>query len=172
MKAKIWMKKLVFCGFVLLCSSATAQCKLGVQAGYNSVDFLQYGRAGNNLGNQYSPINAFQAGLLGDIIVGKHLLLDPALLYYGNGAQIVHSDYDNLPGPGLSDFNYTENAKFRLFYLRLQVNLLYGVRLARQINFLAGAGWYIARGLSGTEKGYYSFGLGNGSSVPFRQKTL
>jgi hypothetical protein len=146
------MKTLICCAMCLLSLSGPAQIKFGVQAGYNDVNLSKFGPFKNEGGpeDHYSSVNSFHAGVLTEIPLSQHWSLAPALLYYGNGARITSS----LASPG---GNFYEDAAIRIYYLRLPVNMIYTIKAGRLFHAFIGAGFYVARGLSGTSKGYSLF---------------
>jgi hypothetical protein len=73
--------------------------------------------------------------------------LQPALLYYGNGSNVLGSSFS-------SSVTEYSNTTIKADYLRLPINVVYKLVISDDVNALGGAGLYIARGLSGTEKGY------------------
>lgn len=113
---------------------------MGIQAGFNSVKFLEP----KFNSNVYSPVNAFQTGLETEISLSKSLSLQTSLLCFENG-----SAYSISYGPDAGG----ANTMIKIYYLRLPVNIIYKIKLGKQLNVLAGAGIYAARGLWGNEKG-------------------
>ena len=143
------MKGLIFCTLSLLSIGCAAQIRFKVLAGYNDASLPEIG-GGYDGWDQNSSANSFHAGVAAEIPLGKNWFLEPALLYFGNGAHIVNNNVN--PGGGRS----TEEFTLRLYYLRLPVNLLYKIKLGRSFHVIAGAGLYVSRGLWGTQKGYDS----------------
>jgi opacity protein-like surface antigen len=133
-------------------SSASPQIKWEVVAGYNDANLTALEKAPPT-GTNYSSINSFHAGAAAAIPFGKNWMLDPGLLYYGNGARI----YSAFNSPGGS---YLTAATLTAYYLRLPVNLLYKIKLGGTWSIFLGGGFYVSRGLWGTEKGSSSFNEG------------
>jgi Outer membrane protein beta-barrel domain len=144
------MKKLLFFMPLLLSLTGFTQIRLELMGGYNDVNLSNIGRlpfsANHFPQGEYVPISSFHAGAATAIALGKKWVLEPGLLYFGNGAHL-NAAYLN---PGISSF---VNATIHLYYLRLPVNVLYKIVTAGPFHFFAGAGLYVARGIWGNEKG-------------------
>jgi hypothetical protein len=157
------MKKILFILLVFISAKSFSQIKIGLQAGYNSANFAQYGAAPlSDYGITTSAISTFNAGVVSEIPLHKRLSLQGSLFYFGSGSNVVGS------GGEPAGMSYS-NTTLRLFYLRLPVNIVYKIKLNDQLNILTGAGLYIAKGLSGTQKGYQYY---NGDFPPYFDTTF
>jgi hypothetical protein len=152
------MKKL-FLGLACFISAHSfAQVKFGIEAGYNAASYNLAQVPDADYGNIPASVGTFNAGILSEIPLSKKIFLQPALLYFSNGTVI----------DGLGDeANYASysHTSIQVYYLRLPVNMVYKLKLAKGVHFLAGAGLYAARGLSGTGKG--NIGGAGSSPQPF-----
>src|ERR1700691_226183 len=141
------MKKILF---VLLCFISThsySQIKIGIEGGYNSARFAQSGESLDpGYGSSPSSISTFHAGIVSEILLGRNIFLQPGLFYFGNGTHLDEQGGD-------SGYEASSHTTIQLYYLRLSLNAVYKMALNEQLNFLAGAGLYAAKGLSGTTKG-------------------
>jgi hypothetical protein len=153
------MKKIFF---ILLCFISThsfSQIKISVEGGYNSANFTQSAQTpGAASGTSPSSINTFNVGIVSEIPLNKKIFLQPALLYFGNGTHINGAGSD-------SGYQYYSHTAIQVYYLRLPVNVVYKLKLNDHFNFLAGAGLYAAKGLSGTGKG--NSGGSSSTAAPF-----
>jgi hypothetical protein len=144
------MKKLLFLIPFLSSLTGLAQIRLELMGGYNDVNLTTIGRLPFSTNHfpegEYVPISSFHAGAGAEIPLGKKWVLEPGLLYFGNGA---HMNAAYLY-PGISSF---VNVDIHLYYLRLPVNVLYKIVTAGPFHVFAGAGLYVARGIRGNEKG-------------------
>ncbi|MEO6719349.1 MAG: outer membrane beta-barrel protein [Ferruginibacter sp.] len=146
------MKNVIFLLLCISANTAMAQVKIGIAGGYTSAKYVQTSdRALNDLGIRTSPIHSYHAGLVTDVKLGNNLSLRPSLLYTvlgtQNNGQSVH--------PGITNY-YSSTIK--LSYLKLPIELLYEINGGKNLSFVIGGGMYVAKGLSGTEKGerYYN----------------
>jgi hypothetical protein len=165
---KLHMKKLLFFMPCFLCLTGFAQIRLELMGGYNDVNLASIGRlpfsAYHFPGGEYVPISSFHAGAGAEIDLGKKWFLEPALLYFGNGA---HQNSFSL-NPGIS---FGLDASFHLYYLRLPVNVWYKIVTTGSIYIFAGAGLYAARGIRGNEKGIaYTESAGRSPNEPVDSK--
>lgn len=149
------MKKLMF---FLLCFASIqgfSQFRLGVQGSFSALNFWQTdGYAGLPSGEFTWAMNGWQAGIFGEYDLGySGLELQPALMYAATGAHIGQSrgfvDQNNFI-IGFSDTRVKINS------IRLPVNLVYGYRIDPRFKVFFGLGPFIAKNLSGTEKGFYA----------------
>jgi len=145
-----YMKKLLFFIPFFLSLTGFAQIRLELMGGFNDVNLSTIGRlpfsANHFPEGEYVPISSFHAGAATAITLGKQWVLEPGLLYFGNGAHL-NAAYLN---PGIASF---VNETIHLYYLRLPVNVLYKIVTAGSFHVFAGAGLYVARGIRGNEKG-------------------
>ncbi len=123
--------------------SAFAQLRVGIQAGYN---ISQFSSKGSN--TQYynlANINTFQAGLIAEEKLNNHFFAESGLSFAQKGSiRTTNTQYALDGGP---------NTTTKLNYLQIPLNLIYKVKLNTSLTALAGAGFYGAFGLSGSEKG-------------------
>ncbi len=151
------MKKIILSLLCFTASYSFSQFSIGLTGGYNSSKFFESGSVPSQYGISTSAISSFNAGVLAEIKLSGQFFLQPALLYYANGSAVLSSSF-------LSSNTSYSNTTIRANYLRLPVNVVYKLFISDQFNALGGAGLYVARGLSGTEKGYqYS----NGDFPPY-----
>ena len=130
-----------------------AQVRLGIQGGVSVANFWQTeGFSGLVTRLSSSPIAAYHGGIIAEVDLGSHLVLQPALLYFESGSHLQNTTGFVNP-PGL-DINYS-NTTVKLYSLRLPVNLVWKIDIDKKTKILFGLGPYIAQGTSGTEKGYY-----------------
>jgi hypothetical protein len=160
------MRKLLIC---ILCFAATksfAQLRIGVQGSYSSLNFWQgQGYRGLQSGVNTWAIDGFQAGIVAEYDLGHtNLILQPAVMYAENGSHL-----GNRQGfPSDPNFNIGfSNTTIRLYSIRVPVNLLYKWDVNDKVRILAGLGPYIAKHLTGTEKGFYQgyYIDGNGNFI-------
>lgn len=141
------MKKIIFVLICMTTNIAMAQLKIGVMGGFISAKYVQTSdRILNDYGIKTSPIQSFHAGLVSEITLGKNLALQQALLYTVLG---THNKGEGVH-PGITNYY---NSTIKLSYLKLPVELLYKINRGKKLSFVVGGGLYVARGLSGTEKG-------------------
>jgi Outer membrane protein beta-barrel domain len=148
------MKKILICILCFASIQGFAQIRLGVQGGSSVANFWQTdGFTGLPSNLSTSPIGAYHAGVIAEIDLTSHLVLQPALLYCETGSHL-----QNIAGfvdpPGF-DIDYS-NSTLRVYSLRLPVNLVVKAKVNSKTKVLFGLGPYLAKSLSGTEKGYYS----------------
>ena len=162
------MKKLLIC---ILCFAATqtyAQLRVGVQGSFSSLNFWQgQGYGGSPSGVNTWAINGYQAGIVAEYDLGHtNLILQPAVLYAENGSHLGN----RLGFPGLGNVNIDfSNTTIKLYAIRVPINLLYKWQVSDNLRILAGLGPYIAKHVSGTEKGYYlADSVNNGNYVTLK----
>jgi hypothetical protein len=148
------MKKLIIC---ILCFASThvfGQFRFGIQGSFSSLNCWQSdGIGGVPTGAQTRQINGFQAGVVAEYdIAYTGLVIQPALMYAENG-----TNFGNTTG-FVDPANYTigySSTYLRISSIRLPVNLLYKFQVNSNFRVFAGFGPYLAKNISGTEKGYY-----------------
>ena len=146
------MKKLMICILCVASVPAFAQFRLGVQGSFSPINYWQSdGHAGLNP-NEFSwELNGFQAGVFGEYDLGySGLVLQPALMYALNGGHVGQTT-GFLDNPNFT-YDFTDT-KIKVYSLRLPINLLYTYRISPKFKVYGGLGPYIAKNLSGTEKG-------------------
>ena len=148
------MKKLLICILCFAVTQGYAQVRVGVEGSFTSFNFWQsQGYSGLPSGVNTWAMNGFQGGVVVEYDLGHTgLILQPAVLYAENGSHLGNRQgFPSLPGGATIGFSNTE---IRLYSVRVPVNLLYKWDFDK-VRILAGIGPYIAKNLSGTEKGYY-----------------
>jgi hypothetical protein len=88
-------------------------------------------------------LSSFQAGIIGDLSLGKFVSLQPGLLVTGKGSKTQSGEP--------SDANYYK-ATTNPIYLEVPLNLVFKFGAADGPNFFAGAGPYLAIGIAGKNK--------------------
>ncbi|MBS1661630.1 MAG: outer membrane beta-barrel protein [Bacteroidetes bacterium] len=149
------MKKLLIC---ILCFSATqsfAQLRLGVTGSFSAANFWQSeGYRGLQSGVNTWAINDYQAGIMAEYDLGHtNLILQPAVLYAESGSHL--GNRIGLGSVGNVHIGFS-NTTIKVQAIRVPVNLLYKWDINNgKVRILAGLGPYIAKNISGTEKGYF-----------------
>lgn len=113
----------------VISTAVFAQVQLGIRAGLNLTNLEQHK---NGERNQSSLKTGLNAGLTADFSLGNRFLLQPGILYSSKG---------------FKDYGATK-LKATAHYIELPVTLIYKYALGSG-NVIAGAGPYIAYGLSG-----------------------
>jgi hypothetical protein len=149
------MKKLMICILCLASIPTFAQFRLGVQGSFSALNFWQTDGFGGLPSQEYTwGKNGYQAGVFAEYDLGySGITLQPALMYAVTGAHIGQTQgfQDN------SNFTYyISDSRVTINTLRLPVNLLYTYRIDPKFKVFGGAGPYIAKNLSGTEKGNFT----------------
>jgi len=147
------MKKLLICILCFAVTQSYAQVRVGLEGSFSSLNFWQsQGYSGLPSGVNTWAINGFQGGVVVEYDLGHTgLILQPALLYAENGSHL--GNRQGFPGTGGATIGFS-NTEIRLYSVRVPVNLLYKWDF-NKVRILAGLGPYIAKHVSGTEKGYY-----------------
>lgn len=149
-----YMKKFLICILCLMATRSFAQVRLGIEGGSTTPNYWQtdgYGGLGTGLSSW--PITGFYAGLVGEIDLGySGMVLQPALLYYEDGSHLGNSIGFIDNGPATIDYS---NTHVKVYSLRLPVNFVYKFNVTDKIKVMGGLGPYIAKTLSGTEKGFW-----------------
>jgi hypothetical protein len=147
------MKKLIVCILCLASTQVFAQFRLGLEASFSAVNCWQNEQiSGLPTGAQTREMNGFHAGLRAEYDLGySGFIIQPSLVFSENG-----TNFGNTAG-------FVDNADYsigyassymRIYSLRLPVNLLYKFAITNKWRVFAGFGPYLAKNLSGTEKGY------------------
>ena len=132
-----------------------AQIRLGVQGSLSSLNFWQTDGYTGLPSQEFTwQMNGFRAGVFGEYDLGySGLELVSSLNYALNGAHIGQS----LGFPSDPNLTYDfSDTRVKIYSLSLPVNLEYGFRVSPKLKVFGGAGLYISKNLSGTEKGNYS----------------
>lgn len=164
------MKKLLIC---ILCFTATkgfAQLRLGIEGSFSSLNWWQsQGYKGLASGVNTWAINGFQAGIVAEYDLGHtNLILQPAVLYTDNGSHLGNRQ-GFPPAPDGNTIGFS-NTTILLYAIRVPVNLLYKWDF-NKVRILTGLGPYIAKNISGTEKGFYQTShLSNGEFVTLKPR--
>ena len=136
------MKKLVLLilpAFILLTVSAQKGTAI-LRGGLNlaNVSVTENGRI-----DDAKTLTSFQVGIIGDISLAEFIALQPGLLVTGKGTKSQDGDP--------SDANYFK-ATTNPIYLEVPLNLVFKGPIGRDTKFFAGAGPYLAIGISGKNK--------------------
>jgi hypothetical protein len=112
------------------------------------------GYSGLGTGLSSWPITGYHGGVEAEIDLNSlGLMIETSLSYYQYGSHLANS-LGFLPGPNNSTIDYSET-NLKINTLRLPINLMYKYSITDKWKVFAGFGPYIAKTLSGTEKGYY-----------------
>jgi hypothetical protein len=157
------MKKFLICILCLVSLKGFSQLRFGVQGSFSALTFWQNdGYTGLDAGEYTWAQNSWQAGIFAEYDLGySGLVLQPALMYAVTGAHLGQSKGFADHGSFVVGFADT---KLQVNAVRLPVNLLYNFRIDSKWKVFGGLGPYIAKNLSGTEKGHYT-GYDNSSNV-------
>jgi len=144
MKSTILFITAIFCATV-----SFSQVSYGLKGSLNianqTIHATESGMSGSASG---SSIPSFQIGGFADITAGKNFSFTPELLLSGEGTNLAGSDPNS--GEPLT-------LKFRLYYLRIPLNLLYETEVRGGAKFFIGGGPDIGFGLFGkTSAGFSS----------------
>jgi len=148
------MKKLLICILCLVSIKGFSQLRFGVQGSFSALTYWQNnGYAGLDAAEFTMAMNGWQAGVFAEYDLGySGLVLQPALMYAATGAHVVQSK--GFADQGTFVVGYADT-KIKVNSLRLPVNLLYTYRFDSKWKVFGGLGPYVAKNLSGTEKGNY-----------------
>jgi len=149
------MKKLMICILCLASIPAFAQFRLGVQGSFSALNYWATDGFGGLPSQEFTwGKNGYQAGVFAEYDLGySGITIQPALMYATTGAHVGQS----LGFQDNANFTYAfSDSKITVNSLRLPVNLLYTYRIDPKFKVFGGAGPYIAKNLSGTEKGNFS----------------
>jgi hypothetical protein len=160
------MKKLMICILCFASFSSFAQFRLGIQGSFSSLNYWQTDGYTGLPSQEYTwAKNGYQAGIFAEYDLGySGITIQPALMYAVTGAHIGQTQGfpdNNTFSYSFSDSRVTVNA------IRLPVNILYTYRIDSKFKVFAGAGPYIAKNLSGTEKGNYTGDSSNNQYTSF-----
>jgi len=147
------MKKILICILCLTVTRSFGQFRLGVTGGATTANLWQTdGYTGVPTGLSSWPITGFTGGLIAEIDLNSSgLMIQPSLSYYVYGSHLANST--GFPsGNVIIDYS---NTMLYIYSLRLPVNLVYKFSITDKWKVFAGIGPYVAKALSGTEKGYY-----------------
>lgn len=147
------MKKIMICILCLTVTRSFGQFRLGVTGGATTANLWQTdGYTGVPTGLSSWPITGFNGGLIAEIDLNSSgLMIQPSLSYYVYGSHLANSQ--GFPSGNIT-IDYS-NTMLYVYSLRLPVNLVYKFSITDKWKVFAGIGPYIAKALSGTEKGYY-----------------
>jgi hypothetical protein len=148
------MKKLIICVLCFASTHAFSQFRLGVEGSFSSLNFWQSdGFGGLPARYQTWAMNGFSGGLVAEYDLGySGLVLQPAIVYAENGSHVQNvQGFVNPPNAiiGLS------NTSLKVYSVRVPINLIYKYAINDRLRVFGGAGPYVAKNISGTEKGYY-----------------
>jgi hypothetical protein len=138
------MKKgyLAVAAALMLAGSATAQMKLGVEAGVN-LNNLANSYEGETVSNQIKT--GIHAGLLADFGLGSHFSVSPGIRYSMKGGQ-EQRHYNGALTLNGQTYPAAVDMKNKLtyHYVEVPINLIYKTGVEGSGRFLIGAGPYIA----------------------------
>jgi hypothetical protein len=160
------MKKLMICILCFASFSSFAQFRLGIQGSFSSLNFWQTDGYTGLPSQEYTwAKNGYQAGIFAEYDLGySGITIQPALMYAVTGAHIGQTQGfrdNNAFSYSFSDSRVTVNA------IRLPVNILYTYRIDPKFKVFAGLGPYVAKNLSGTEKGNFTGDSSNNQYTSF-----
>ena len=141
---------LVLCLILLSLNAFSQKFNAGIEVGLNN-SILN-----NQTGTQYIGIistNSFQLGGIAEYELGSGFYGQSGLLFSQKGC-------DKYP----TNQNLGSSSTLKLSYLELPLNLEYKINLTKNFKGIIGAGFYIARGISGSESGIDN---STGITVPF-----
>ena len=125
---------------ILVSLSARAQLSIGVKAGPT---FSGVTRSSPNVQDSYRV--GWQAGLFGDMPLGKSVYLQPALLLTSRGFNAKAVLINGNTGEVIRPINYS----LRPIYLEMPVLAVRKFDISRSLRAYAGAGIYMAVGVGG-----------------------
>ncbi len=133
------IKQLLLLGaFASSAGTLNAQTSGQLKAGINLANISV-----NNNGrvDDANMLTSFQVGFIGDVpLTGSAISLQPGILFTGKGSKTQSGD--------ASSANYYK-ATTNPYYIEIPVNLVFKAPLGSDNKFIAGAGPYMAIGLSG-----------------------
>ena len=130
---------LVLCLILLSLNAFSQKFKVGVEVGTISSTFNnQTGTAYIGLNN----INSFQLGGIAEYEIGSGFYGQTGLFFNQKGCEKYPTNQ-----------NLGSSTTLKISYLQLPLNIEYKINLISNLKAIVGAGFYIARGISGTEKG-------------------
>jgi len=149
------MKKILLLLLVFISIESYSQkLSVGLTGGY---DIASFADKNDNSDLSISHINVFNIGGIAEYNWAHNFYIQSGLLFSQKGTN------ESSPWFGFS-------GTIKLSYLDIPVNLEYKTNLNKQVKALLGAGFYVSRGISGTQKGTDSTNLGTtvvNSSVHF-----
>src|ERR1700761_128700 len=160
------MKKLMICILCLASIPCFAQFRVGVQGSFSSIGFWSTDRYTGYPSTEFIwEMNGFRGGVFGEYDLGySGLMLVPSLTYGVNGAHVGQS----IGFPANANFSYNfSDSRIKIYNVQLPINLEYGYRVSQKFKVFAGVGVYVAKSISGTEKGNYSVDSFNNSNYAF-----
>jgi hypothetical protein len=158
------MKKLIICVLCFATTQGFAQFRLDVRGSFTPSNFWQTdGFGGLPTGAQTREISSFQGGLQGEYDLGySGITLQASILYAENGSNI-----GNTQG-FIDNANYTigySSSYLRINSIRVPVEALYKFDINSTWKVFGGFGLYVAKNISGTEKGYFEAYSNNSNAV-------
>jgi hypothetical protein len=149
------MKKLMICILCLVSISGFAQFRMGIQGSFSALTYWQTDGYGGLPSQEFTwAKNGYQGGIFAEYDLGySGLTIQPALMYAVTGAHVGQT----LGFNDNANFTYIiSDSRITVNTLRLPVNILYTYRIDPKFKVFGGFGPYIAKNLSGTEKGNYT----------------
>ena len=142
------MKKLIILFLIVLSVNSYSQkINLGIEAGFNSSTFFNHTGSANQNSNTVGlgNINSYQIGGIAEFNFG-------AGFYGQTGLSFSNKGTDRF---NVGQSTYGPNSTIKISYLQIPVNLEFKQPLnkSKKLIAIAAAGFYIARGISGSEKG-------------------
>ncbi len=135
------MKTFIVGSLMLIGAGLNAQSSGQFRAGIN---FANVSVNDNGRVDEANSLTSFQAGFVGDFAVaGKFVSLQPGILFTGKGSKIQRGDANNN-----GYFKQTSNP----FYIEVPLTLVLKAPVGGGNSFFAGAGPYVAVGISGKNK--------------------
>ncbi len=136
------MKKvLVIFLFCLVGSSAFSQLRVGIEGGFNIAQFAD--RGSDQQYYNLSGIGAISAGIVAEKFWKKNYYFSTGILFIQKGGYKEKGQYAT----------YGSSTTTRLKYIQVPFNIIYKWDIGKNMKLMAGAGLYMALGISGTEKG-------------------
>lgn len=150
--------KLILACLIILCSlPATAQVKLGVEAGANLSNFIANSHS-NPSGSKDMKVG-FQAGLTADYEFQNHLMLMSGLYFVRKGGNLKLGE--NYHGEhGIAAYYRYPNVEVKMNYLQIPVKLGYNFHINDKLSLIPYVGLYAAYGFNAGESDLQMVGDG------------
>jgi hypothetical protein len=137
----------ILASFLLFSTSVNAQSTVRLQAGINlaNVSVTSDGRI-----DRAHELTSFQVGLVGDAHLASILYFQPGIVFTGKGSKVESGDPSSQPY-----YKATANP----FYIEMPLNFVVKLPLGGENKLFAGAGPYLAMGISGKNTVDGNFGV-------------
>ncbi|HVG42567.1 MAG TPA: porin family protein [Chitinophagaceae bacterium] len=134
------MKFLSSCAAILLAAVAQAQSSTQLRGGLNvaNVSVTKDGAV-----DDAKMLTSFQLGFVGDVSLGKFISFQPGILFTGKGSKTQSGD------PSSSRYY---KSTFNPYYIEVPATVVLKAPIGSGSKFFAGAGPYLAVGVSGKNK--------------------